>query len=62
VEALVGRRMVVATADGRSGQGLVEGAWWRIRSRRGDLTKGQLVTVVATEGLELIVQTEEEKQ
>ena len=54
--------MVVATADGRSGQGFVEGAWWRIRSRRGDLTKGQLVTVVATEGLELIVQTEEEKQ
>jgi membrane-bound serine protease (ClpP class) len=60
VEALVGRRMVVATADGWSGQGFVEGAWWRIRSRRGDLTKGQTVTVVATEGLELIVQTEEE--
>lgn len=58
-ESLVGRGTVVGTASGRTGQAFVEGAWWRIRSRTEDLTEGQPVTVVATEGLELIVDTEE---
>lgn len=59
-EALIGRETVVRGADGSSGQALVEGAWWRVRSRSGHLTEGQTVTVVASEGLELIVDTEEE--
>ncbi|MDH3396987.1 MAG: nodulation protein NfeD, partial [Acidimicrobiia bacterium] len=59
-EALMGRETVVGTASGRTGQAFVEGAWWRIRSRNGELTEGRPVTVVATEGLELIVKTEED--
>jgi len=59
-EALVGRKTVVATADGPRGQAFVEGAWWRIRSRTGPLPEGHTVTVVASEGLELIVDVEED--
>ncbi len=59
LEALIGREAVVRVADGLSGEAFVEGAWWRVRSRSGHLTEGQTVTVVATEGLELIVDTEE---
>jgi membrane-bound serine protease (ClpP class) len=60
LEALIGRKAVVRVAEGPSGEALVEGAWWRVRSRNGHLTEGQTVTVVATEGLELIVDTEED--
>jgi membrane-bound serine protease (ClpP class) len=59
-EALVGRETVIANAHGPTGQAFLEGAWWQIRSRTGDLTEGLPVTVVATEGLELIVETEED--
>ncbi len=59
-EALLGRQAIVGTAEGRSGQAFLEGAWWRVRSRSGELSEGMPVTVVATEGLELIVETEEE--
>jgi membrane-bound serine protease (ClpP class) len=59
-EALVGRETVITKADGRTGQAFVEGAWWQIRSRAGDLIEGRPVTVVANEGLELIVETEED--
>lgn len=59
-EALVGRETVVANAAGRTGQAFLEGTWWRIRSRTGDLIEGRPVTVVATEGLELIVETKED--
>ena len=61
LEALIGREAVVRVAEGLSGEAFVEGAWWRVRSRNGDLTEGQTVTVVATEGLELIVDTKEEE-
>ena len=59
-EALVGRETVVANAAGRTGQAFLEGAWWQIRSRTEDLIEGRPVTVVANEGLELIVDTEED--
>jgi len=59
-EALVGRKTVVANVDGRTGQAFLEGAWWRIRSRTGALPEGQTVTVVGNEGLELIVDAEED--
>ncbi len=61
MEALIGREAVVRLAEGLSGEAFVEGAWWRVRSRNGPLAEGQTVTVVATEGLELIVDTEEEE-
>ncbi len=59
-EALVGRKTVIANAHGPTGQAFVEGAWWQVRSRTGDLIDGQPVTVVANEGLQLIVETEED--
>lgn len=59
-ESLLGREIIVGTADGRAGQAFLEGSWWGIRSRQRELTPGRPVTVVATEGLELIVTTEEE--
>ncbi len=59
-EALVGRVVEVASSEGRTGQAFLEGAWWRIHSRTGELTEGRPVTVVGTEGLELIVETEED--
>ncbi len=61
LEALTGREAVVRVAEGLSGEAFVEGAWWRVRSRNGPLAEGQTVTVVAIEGLELIVDTEEEE-
>ncbi len=59
LESLIGRETVIRSADGSSGQALVEGAWWRVRSRRGNLTEGQTVTVVASDGLELVVDSKE---
>jgi membrane-bound serine protease (ClpP class) len=59
-EALVGRETVVANAGGRTGQAFLDGAWWRIRSRSSELSEGQTVIVIATEGLELIVETKED--
>ncbi len=59
-EALVGQKAEVAIADGSRGQAFVEGAWWRIRSRTGPLPEGRMVTVVASDGLELIVDVEED--
>ncbi len=47
---------MVTNVDGRGGQAFLEGTWWRIRPRDGELTEGREVVVVATEGLELIVE------
>lgn len=55
-ERFVGREVVVRRADGERGQALVEGAWWRVRSAGAPLTEGQVVRVVAVEGLELVVE------
>lgn len=59
LDALVGRQVVVRAANGAAGQAFIEGAWWRVRSRNGDLAAGQTVTVVGHRGLELIVEEEE---
>jgi len=60
LQALIGRKAVVASVDGSSGQAFVEGAWWRVRARDGLLREGERVTVVDTDGLELIVEEKEE--
>jgi membrane-bound serine protease (ClpP class) len=58
-EGLVGRQVTVRTADGATGQVLLDGAWWTARSRDAALQPGQTVRVVDLDGLELIVDPEE---
>jgi membrane-bound serine protease (ClpP class) len=58
-EGLLGRQVTVRTADGATGQVLLDGAWWTARSRGAPLTPGQTVRVVDLDGLELIVDPEE---
>lgn len=53
---LVGREATVRRAEGRTGQVLMEGAWWRVRSTDQELEAGAVVRVVDIEGLELIVE------
>jgi membrane-bound serine protease (ClpP class) len=54
VRALVGRELVVARTAGRSGQAMVEGAWWNLRSRQ-PLQVGDRVQVRDVDGLDLVV-------
>jgi membrane-bound serine protease (ClpP class) len=58
-EGLLGRQVTVRTADGPTGQVLLDGAWWTVRSRGAPLAPGQRVRVVDLDGLELIVDPEE---
>jgi membrane-bound serine protease (ClpP class) len=54
---LVGRTVTVRAAEGATGQALVDGAWWRVRSAGGQgLAAGDEVRVVAVEGLDLVVE------
>jgi membrane-bound serine protease (ClpP class) len=59
-EGLLGRQVTVRTADGATGQVLLDGAWWTVRSRDAPLAPGQRVRVVDLDGLELLVDPEEE--
>jgi membrane-bound serine protease (ClpP class) len=59
-EGLLGRQVTVRTADGPTGQVLLDGAWWTARSRGAPLAPGQTVRVVELDGLELIVEAKEE--
>jgi membrane-bound serine protease (ClpP class) len=59
-EGLVGRQVTVRSADGATGQVLLDGAWWTAHSRDAPLVPGQTVRVVDLDGLELIVDPEEE--
>jgi membrane-bound serine protease (ClpP class) len=54
-EGLLGRQATVRTADGATGQVLLDGAWWTVRSRDADLAPGQVVRVVGLDGLNLVV-------
>jgi membrane-bound serine protease (ClpP class) len=54
-EGLLGRQATVRTADGATGQVLLDGAWWTVRSRDADLAPGQVVRVVDLDGLNLVV-------
>ncbi len=53
--SLVGRTVTVRRATGREGQALVDGAWWNIRNREGELEAGSDVRIVDVEGLNLVV-------
>lgn len=59
IEAMIGARGVVGSARGRTGQVLVNGAWWKARSTDRPLKSGKRVRVLAVEGLELLVEEEE---
>jgi membrane-bound serine protease (ClpP class) len=59
-EGLLGRQVTVRTADGPTGQVLLDGAWWTARSRNAPLTPGQTVRIVDLDGLDLIVESKEE--
>jgi membrane-bound serine protease (ClpP class) len=60
-EGLLGRQVAVRTADGPTGQALLDGAWWTVRSRGAPLAPGQTVRVVDMDGLELIVDPTKEE-
>jgi membrane-bound serine protease (ClpP class) len=55
-QRFIGREVVVGRAEGERGQAFVEGTWWRLRSAGAPLAAGQVVRVVAVEGLELVVE------
>jgi membrane-bound serine protease (ClpP class) len=56
---LLGKVATVGSASGASGQAMVEGAWWNVRTRGGRLRKGATVRVVDVEGLDLVVEPAE---
>lgn len=56
---LLGKVATVGSASGASGQAMVEGAWWNVRTRAGRLRKGATVRVVDVEGLDLVVEPAE---
>ena len=53
---LIGEVATVGTASGTSGQAMVEGAWWNVRTRGDRLRKGATVRVVDVDGLDLVVE------
>ncbi|MGC9540552.1 NfeD family protein [Streptomyces sp. UG1] len=56
-QALVGREAVVRRAEAGTGQVLLDGAWWSVRSRdRAPIPEGQPVRVVDQEDLTLVVE------
>lgn len=59
-EGLLSREAVVRQ-DGETGQVLLDGAWWTVRGRTAPVTKGQRVRVVDVEGLELVVDSAEDR-
>jgi len=56
---LLGKVATVGSASGTSGQAMVEGAWWNVRTRGDRLRKGATVRVVDVEGLDLMVEPAE---
>ncbi len=57
---VVGRQAEVRHVEGTRGQIAIDGTWWRVRSDGGPLAEGRTVKVVAMEGLELLVEVQEE--
>jgi len=55
-DGLIGRRVVVRTADGLTGRVRLDGAFWGVRSAGAPLAVGQSVRVRAVDGLELVVE------
>jgi len=55
-EGLIGRKVVVRSADGLTGRVRLDGAFWGVRSAGAPLAVGQSVRVRAVDGLELVVE------
>lgn len=58
--ALLGRRAVVRTADGMSGQVFLDGAWWNARTSGRPMDVGGTVRVTEVDGLDLVVEPDVE--
>ncbi len=57
VQTLIGRQAVVRRVlDDQTGQVMVDGAWWTVRSPTATLHKDQTVRVVAVDGVVLLVE------
>jgi membrane-bound serine protease (ClpP class) len=61
-DAVIGEVATVRLAHGGSGQVTVGGVWWQARSNARPLRNGERVRVVDMEGLDLVVEPEEERQ
>lgn len=59
---LLGSVAVVRSASGTSGQAIVKGAWWNLRTKGEELREGSTVRVVDVEGLNLVVEEQESPQ
>jgi membrane-bound serine protease (ClpP class) len=53
---LQGRVVTVSRASGGRGQAQVDGSWWTLRARRGELASGGKVRVAEVNGIELVVE------
>lgn len=58
--ALLGRRAVVRTAGGMSGQVFLDGAWWNARTSGRPMEVGGTVRVTEVDGLDLVVEPDVE--
>jgi membrane-bound serine protease (ClpP class) len=56
---LVGSVAVVRSATGITGQAMVQGAWWNVKTTGERLREGATVRVVDVEGLDLVVELED---
>lgn len=54
-DALTGATVPVQAADGTTGRGFLQGAWWTLRSNGPPLQPGATARVVAVDGLVLVV-------
>jgi membrane-bound serine protease (ClpP class) len=59
---LLGSVAVVRSATGTTGQAMVDGAWWNVRTKGDRLREGATVRVVDVEGLELVVEQQEAEE
>lgn len=60
--ALLGRRAVVRTAGGMSGQVFLDGAWWNARTSGRPMEVGGTVRVTEVDGLDLVVEPDVEPE
>ncbi|MDQ4144358.1 MAG: nodulation protein NfeD [Actinomycetota bacterium] len=58
--AVIGQQGIVRTSEGASGQVVVQGVWWNARSKGERLKEGDAVRVVGIDGLDLLVEPQEE--
>ncbi len=55
-ETLIGRHVTIVGDDPADWSAFVEGSWWKVRPKSGDLHPGDVMEVVGRNGLELIVE------